>query len=713
MSFLAPLFLLGGLAIALPVIFHLIRRQPQGQIPFSSLMFLEASPPRLSRKSRIENWLLLLLRGAALLLVAAAFTRPFLRGSAAETVGSVGQYRVILIDRSASMRRGDLWQQAIDAAVAEAENLQPTDRVAWVAFDTETEVLRDFASAESGEGNASQVGSIRAALNEIGPSWRASDLGGALMHAADLIDDAARQVDGPDVERTIVLISDMQTGSSLAALHGFQWPESTQVRIESLEIPPSSNATIAGAEPAASQGEVDSASPTSGAGFRISVSNAADSTSAQFSARWIDAEGTPQGANAAVMTVPPGTNRASRIGAPPADAVAIELVGDDHPFDNRRYVTVPKPLEQTLVFIGQDVEDPRESLLYYLQRVSLDRPRISVAVERKDATEPLTTPSSTLELTPERVPLITVAAAPSTPLLTELERYLESGGRILMVIDSAAAKDGAVEQAAQTLSGDPSLRITAAEVEDYVLLTKIDFQNALFAPLADPRYSDFTKIQFWAHQKITLDDSQPWRTLARFDDGDPALLQRSVGKGKLWILAAGWQPTESQLALSTKFVPIIAGMARDIEREELTATAVVGEAWTLPSSDTAEIVAADGHRIAYRSLADAEAIDAPGIYQYRDGEVEQSVAVNIAVDESRTEPMDRSMLEQLGVRFTDQERAQRQAQAKRQLRDAELESQQQWWRVLLLAGLAMIGLETLLSSRAKSARGGAATADVQ
>ena len=46
MSFLAPLFMLGALAVAAPVLFHLIRRSPQGRMPFSSLMFLSPSPPR-------------------------------------------------------------------------------------------------------------------------------------------------------------------------------------------------------------------------------------------------------------------------------------------------------------------------------------------------------------------------------------------------------------------------------------------------------------------------------------------------------------------------------------------------------------------------------------------------------------------------------------------------------------------------------------------
>ncbi len=67
MSFLTPLYLLGVLAIAAPIVFHLIRRSPRGEVPFSSLMFLSPSPPRLTRRSRLDNILLLLLRAVGAL----------------------------------------------------------------------------------------------------------------------------------------------------------------------------------------------------------------------------------------------------------------------------------------------------------------------------------------------------------------------------------------------------------------------------------------------------------------------------------------------------------------------------------------------------------------------------------------------------------------------------------------------------------------------
>ena len=59
MSFLAPLYALGLLTIAAPILLHLIRRQPRDRVAFSSLLFLKQTPPRLTRRSRINHWFLL------------------------------------------------------------------------------------------------------------------------------------------------------------------------------------------------------------------------------------------------------------------------------------------------------------------------------------------------------------------------------------------------------------------------------------------------------------------------------------------------------------------------------------------------------------------------------------------------------------------------------------------------------------------------------
>src|SRR5215207_9785393 len=130
MTFLAPLYIAGLVALSLPILFHLIRRTPQGRQAFSSLMFLQPSPPRLTRRSRLSNILLLILRAAALALLALAFARPLFQNRAEADPGAGRSKRVaILVDTSASMRRGDLWAQAkakVDEALKEAT---PADEV--------------------------------------------------------------------------------------------------------------------------------------------------------------------------------------------------------------------------------------------------------------------------------------------------------------------------------------------------------------------------------------------------------------------------------------------------------------------------------------------------------------------------------------------------------------------------------------------------------
>ena len=64
MSFLAPLFLAGAAAIVLPILFHLIRKTTHEKTIFSSLMFLLPTPPKVTRRSRLDQILLLLLRCA-------------------------------------------------------------------------------------------------------------------------------------------------------------------------------------------------------------------------------------------------------------------------------------------------------------------------------------------------------------------------------------------------------------------------------------------------------------------------------------------------------------------------------------------------------------------------------------------------------------------------------------------------------------------------
>ncbi|MCY2963673.1 MAG: BatA domain-containing protein, partial [Planctomycetota bacterium] len=239
MSLLFPLFLAGLGALGLPLLFHLVRRTPRGRQEFSSLMFLAPTPPRLTRRSRLDQILLLLLRLAALALLTLAFARPFLRESASLALTDLPGRRVaILIDTSASMRRAGLWQQAVQAAGRELDSLNPQDDVALYTFDDRLRTILGFDENGPVPGKPDL---IRQRLKELSPTWGGTDLGGALTSvAADL--DASGDVQQTPLEPQIVLIGDLQKGSRLDSLESFEWPQRVKVVLRQLQPAATTNA---------------------------------------------------------------------------------------------------------------------------------------------------------------------------------------------------------------------------------------------------------------------------------------------------------------------------------------------------------------------------------------------------------------------------------------------------------------------------------------
>src|SRR5436305_15024213 len=132
MNFLAPAFLAGLAAIAVPVIIHLINRERKVVVEFPSLMFLQRIPYRSVRRQKIRHLLLLIMRCLALALLVAAFARPFFQKRQTAIGGSGAREVVILLDRSSSMGYANRWDRARDAAKKVAASLGAPDRATLV-----------------------------------------------------------------------------------------------------------------------------------------------------------------------------------------------------------------------------------------------------------------------------------------------------------------------------------------------------------------------------------------------------------------------------------------------------------------------------------------------------------------------------------------------------------------------------------------------------
>ena len=189
MSFLTPLFLLGGLAIAGPILFHLLRRKSRERFTFSSLMFLRPEPPRLTKKSRLEDILLLLVRCTLLALLAFAFARPFFKELVIPDQDPDARQRtVLLIDVSASMQRNGLWTKAMAKAETVIEKTKSDGSLAILAFGDETKALLRFDQwNDLPEEKRPAV--ARETLGRLQPGWGGTHLGNAILTAAEILDE--------------------------------------------------------------------------------------------------------------------------------------------------------------------------------------------------------------------------------------------------------------------------------------------------------------------------------------------------------------------------------------------------------------------------------------------------------------------------------------------------------------------------------------------
>jgi hypothetical protein len=680
MNFLAPLFLVGGVAVALPVVFHLIRRTTRERKSFSSLMFLMPSPPRLTRRSRLEHLLLLLLRCGVLCLLALGFARPYLKkaldiGQPSETA----KRTVLLVDTSASMRRANLWADARARAESIVRDASPADQIALMTFDRQPHELITFDEWNRTAAGERVALAVRK-LAETSPGWSSTHLGEAIINAAEtLADTRGNAVTGP---RQIVVISDLQEGSRIEQLQGYEWPKGIEVSVEPIKARRSNNAGLQLVS------ETDDGSTKEATSVRVRVANSAESKLDQFKVGWAAADGrtfagqpmnvyTPAG-QSRIIAMPMVTNA---VGSTKADRVILQ--GDDEDFDNTVYVIPPEKSRLSVLYLGTESEKDPHQPLYFLQRAFQETRRTAVSVVQGTNNQPWS--------------LAVVSEAISDGAGKSLHDNIVSGKTVLCII-----KDDRIAPTVAQLLGAERLNIHEAQVRNYAMLAEIDFRHPLFAPFADPRFSDFTKIHFWKYRKLDTNGLPNARVLAKFETGDPALVEVPVGKGKVFVLTSGWQPEDSQLALSTKFVPLLYAFL-----EESGAVApppaqfYVGDNAPLGPNEAGAVVhTPDGSEL---RLGSGEAIFSqtvtPGIYTLG-SQPERKFAVNLDAAESRTAPMPLDELERLGAPVLHHPTvASREAERKVRLRNTELEERQKLWRWFLLGTLGVLLAETWLAGR--------------
>lgn len=222
---------IGVAALAGPLLVHLLTRPRPTRLPLSTIRFVKEVVEQRRARNRLRDWLVLLLRMAAVALLAAAIARPLVGDRSQVTLnGPEGRtLRVVLLDVSQSMA-------AEKGGVRTFERARAVAARQFDGFGTQMNLILAGATPQTVfDRLSSNAAALRDALAKAGPLPERLNVQPALNKAAELLavhSTAPAQIETA-LRRELVIVSDFQRSNWTAADFSVL-PVDTAIQLESV-----------------------------------------------------------------------------------------------------------------------------------------------------------------------------------------------------------------------------------------------------------------------------------------------------------------------------------------------------------------------------------------------------------------------------------------------------------------------------------------------
>jgi hypothetical protein len=644
MGFLVPAFLAGLAALVVPVVLHLRHRDKDTPQRFPSLMFLERLPIRTAERRRITD-----------------SRRAMGAESAARTV-------IVLLDRSLSMSHRDVWPAALDSARRVVNAIRPGDRVAVVLFDDEAEVVQPITADRA---------LALAALAKARPGSAGTRYAAGLRAARQLVTDARSE--GVDV----VVVSDLQR-SGVPGVAGLGLPKDFAVRAIAVTARNRANARLGAVE--ARRGE-------RGGRQLVSIQTR------------IASRGAPAARRMSAMLRLNGRASGTTIVDVPADGevpVAFEAVPlpeglvrgeitidpDALVADDTAHFALTSDDVLRVLFVRSD-DGGADETMYFERALAVG----GTPVVRLQRVRPGQIDAKALE----GAALVTLwdVAIPSGSAGVALGEWVRAGGGLVVVAGrrlggrtSATSLVPASVAGRADRSGDRGGSLGDVRVDHPLLAPFREARSALYAP----RFLRYAR----------LEPADRAETIARFDDGSAAIVERREGAGRVVMVALPLDARAGDFPLQPAFLPFVRRLVTwTSNRDAIALARPTGESWQLPGALREPVVSTPSGSIV-RPARDARgatvALRDAGIYSLYDGGVRgvplALLAANAPAAESDLTPIAPGEL-LMGTRQGTSSAATQVAPPT----PADTERQQGFWRLLIGALAVLLVVEMIFANR--------------
>ncbi len=517
-SFLSPLFLIGALAAAVPILLHLFHRKTDVVIDFPAVSLLTRAPVPHHRRRQLRELILLALRIAALVLLAVSFARPYLAGAAAPASAPV---TVVVLDTSMSLSAPGQFARAQQAAWQAVASAPAADAVALITFSDAATVVVPPTS----DRNAVRSAVSAATAGAGGTRYRT-----ALASASEVIGARAGRV---------VIVTDLQQAGWEANDAGGLL-DGVAVRVVAVAGPTGNLAVTSAMRRDRS--------------VMATIQNYGPDEARSLVTLMVDGQQAAQ----ATATMAPFSASGVELRGTLADAGAAQVVIEDtngYQPDNLRFLALdPSPA----VAITAVVADPTGAVggIYVERALAVAGGGGEFVVTVADGR--VLSKWTASELSRQAAVVILGTRTLDRHGRELLKTYLVGGGQVLLTlgpdVDPGTLTD--------VIGIDAGVMPAPVRSTDATLVAT-DSRHPIFRPFLLPSGA-LGDVQVDQHRRLRDQDGRV--VLARLSGGDAALTEQAVGQGRLLVFASDFDNQWSRFPLQPSFVPFAVETARYLTR---------------------------------------------------------------------------------------------------------------------------------------------------
>lgn len=551
--------LLWGMALAgVPILIHLLYRRKFVELPWAAMQFLVAATRKQARRLRIEQWLLLAARVLVIALATLACARPSI-----ETLGAVFRQdqptqRIVVLDATPSMGYSDgrrtRFEQARDLSRQLLEASRPGDALHLLRISAlDPQVLV--------RGPAYATGPVLDELQQLELTDDRGDVATALEQALALLDLA------PELERKEVwFVTDLQAGAWLpqeadasAKVRRIlqRLAERCQLHFVDAGIPATGNLAITRLESVSDVLLAGRPAPLTATVRNFSLSTASGvSVELLVNARLVDTRRTelPAGQDVTLEFQPVLGAGDSRVELRlPPDGLRLD--------DSRRLALAVRDEIRLLLVNGQPSGLPLENATDFL-RLALD-PSDGTATAMSPFRPTVITEGELLgiDLTQYDGIFLCNVAQFTEREAEVLRRFLRSGGGVVFALGDQVR----AESYNQILgSGDAPLlparlveRIGGDGGSQVFEFAPGDYSHPIVKPFEGNPGAGLELTRTFAYFKSAVSD-RGGRVALAFDNGDPAIVETTVGRGRCVLITTSLDRRWSTWAVwGHSFIPLM------------------------------------------------------------------------------------------------------------------------------------------------------------